>query len=52
MSRYKIAGLPWGGKIGHRVDDCKTSEEVIKKAGLDFNVEKCELVARMPFSIN
>jgi phage/plasmid-like protein (TIGR03299 family) len=49
---YKVNGLPWGGKLGIDVQDCNTSEEVIKKAGLDFFVEKCELVAKMPFSIN
>ena len=51
MSRYVAAGLPWGSKIGHDVTDCATSKEVLEKAGLNFNVEKCELVARMPFSI-
>lgn len=50
--KFEAYGLPWGGKVGHDVKDCKTSEEVIKKAGLDFNVEKCELVAKMPFTIS
>ena len=50
--KYDAYGLPWGGKIGKDVKDCKTSEEVIKKAGLDFMVDKCELVAKMPFSIH
>ena len=49
---YYANGLPWGGKIGTDVKECETSEDVIKKAKLDFTVEKCELVARMPFNIN
>ena len=28
--KYDAYGLPWGGKIGKDVKDCKTSEEVIK----------------------
>ena len=50
--KFDVYGLPWGGKIGKDVTDCKTSEEVIKKAGLDFMVDKCELVAKMPFNIH
>ena len=34
--KFDVYGLPWGGKMGKDVTDCKTSEEVIKKAGLDF----------------
>lgn len=49
--KFEAYGLPWGGKLGKNVTDCETSEEVIQKAGLDFQVEKCELVARMPFSL-
>lgn len=45
-------GLPWGGKIGTNVQNCTTSREVLEAANLNFHVEKCELVARMPFSIN
>ena len=52
MGKYGAYGLPWGGKIGHNVSDCATSKEVLNKAGLNFSVEKCELVARMPFSLN
>lgn len=52
MSRYRVAGLPWGGKIGKDVTDCTTSREVLEKAGLNFQVEKCDLMARMPFTIN
>ena len=49
--KFDVYGLPWGGKMGKDVTDCKTSEEVIKKAGLDFIVDKCDLVAKMPFNI-
>ena len=51
MSRYYVKGLPWSCGIGKDVQDCVTTEEVMKKSGLDFQVDKCELVARMPFSI-
>ena len=44
--------IPWGGELGHSIKDCTTSREVMEKVGLDFYVDKCELVARMPFSIN
>lgn len=52
MSKYAANGLPWGGKIGTNVTECTTSREVLEKARLDFHVEKCELVAKMPFSIH
>lgn len=51
MNKYGSYGLPWGDKIGTDVHDCATTEDVIKTAGLDFMVDKCELVARMPFNI-
>lgn len=49
MSRYTVNGAPWA--IGKDVSDCKSSAEVMHKAGLDFIVDKCELMARMPFGI-
>lgn len=49
---YNAVGLPWRSKIGTDVSNCANVEEVLEKAGLDFYVEKCELVARMPFSLN
>ena len=53
MSRkYAAYGLPWGSKIGKDVTKCMTSSDVIHEAGLDWSVEKCDLVAKMPFSIN
>lgn len=51
MSKYSINGLPWSSGIGIKVTDCTTSREVMEKAGLDFTVEKCELFAKMPFSL-
>lgn len=52
MSKYAINGLPWSGPFATDVTDCKTAREVMEKAKLNFNVDKCELVAKMPFSIN
>lgn len=52
MSRYTRTGLPWASGLGKNVDGIQSSNEVIKQAGLDFIVKKCELVAKMPFSIN
>lgn len=49
---YYSKGLPWSSGIGKDVKDCTSAREVMQKAGLDFNVEKCELVAKMPFRIN
>lgn len=49
MSRYTVNGAPWA--IGKDVSDCKTSAEVMHKADLDFIVDKCDLMARMPFGI-
>lgn len=51
MSKYRVNGLPWGSGIGKDVSNCKTSREVMEEAGLDFFVDKCNLVAEMPFSI-
>lgn len=48
--RFHRHDVPWA--IGTDVRDCHTAREVIEKAGLDFYVDKCELVARMPFSVN
>lgn len=50
MSRYTVNGAPWA--IGKNVSDCKSAAEVIHKAGLNFTVDKCDLMARMPFGTN
>lgn len=55
MSRnvfYTRKGLPWHGSFATDVSDCVTAQEVMHKANLDFMVEKCELVACMPFSLH
>lgn len=52
MSRYIKNGLPWHSGIGKDVSDCTTAREVIEKAGLNWSVNKCELVAKMPFIVN
>lgn len=49
MSRLQAVGKPWA--LGIDVHDCNTSREVMEKAKLDFVVKKCELSARMPFTI-
>ena len=49
MARYTVTGEPWA--IGTDVSDCETSYEVMQKAGLDFIIDKCDLMARMPFGI-
>ena len=45
---YAVKGAPfrYGGAIN--VENCKTAAEVMAAAGLDWNVAKCELVAKMP----
>ena len=46
---FRIKGIPFKFKGAINVEDCKTAEEVIIKAGLDWEVAKCPLVAKMPF---
>lgn len=45
---YRIKGTPWTYKGSVNVSDCKTSQEVMEKAALDWNVAKCPLFAEMP----
>ena len=52
MAQQIRVGYPWSHGIGQDVKDCKTAQEVIEKAGLNFVVDKCQLVAKMPFSLN
>lgn len=47
MSRYIVKGVPFRTKCAVNVEDCTTSEEVIKKAGLDWSVDKCYIYAAM-----
>lgn len=43
-----IKGEPFRFKGTKNVEDCKTSEEVMIKSGLDWEVDKCELYGKMP----
>lgn len=52
MATHRINGLPWASGIGVDVKDCTTSREVMQQAKLDWTVKKCELMAKMPFTIN
>ena len=45
---YKVKGKPWAYSGAIDVSDCATAKEVMLKAGLNFNVAKCELVGKMP----
>ena len=49
MSKFNRGGLPW--VLGTDVSNCTTAQEVMKVAGLDWSVQKCELVGKMPFRI-
>lgn len=49
---YTVKGMPFRYKGAVNVEDCKTSEDVMSSAGLNWNVSKCELVAKMPIHIN
>lgn len=52
MSYYVAKGVPWRYKGVTDVTDCKTSEDVIAKAHLDWEVDKCELYGKMSVNIN
>ena len=52
MSKYPTRGLAWGTNWTIDVSDCKTSADVMEKAKMNWDVDKCELVAEMPFGIN
>ena len=45
---FKIKGIPFRYKGAINVEDCETAEDAIVKAGLDWTVAKCPLVAKMP----
>lgn len=48
MSRYAVKGAPFRYKGAVNVEDCKSSIDVMEKSGLDWEVEKCTLYAKMP----
>ena len=39
---YKVKGKPWAYSGAIDVSDCATAKEVMLKAGLNFNVAKCD----------
>ena len=45
---YITKGKPWTYKGAINVENCKTAAEVMSAADLDWQVAKCELVAKMP----
>lgn len=45
-------GAPFRYNGAINVENCKTAEEVIKQANLDWSVEKCPIFGQMPMSIN
>lgn len=45
---YLVKGKPWAYQGAVNVENCKTAAEVMSAAGLNWNVAKCELVAKMP----
>lgn len=47
---YEVKGAPFRYNGAINVENCKTAEEVMTAAGLNWNVAKCELVAKMPVS--
>ena len=49
---YSVKGKPWIIPGAKNVEKCTTSKEVMEAAGLDFTVDKCELVSKMPFDIS
>lgn len=49
---YAVKGMPFRYKGSVNVEDCVTAEEVMTSAGLNWEVAKCELVAKMPIHHN
>lgn len=45
---YGVKGAPFRYKGSVNVENCKTSQDVMEAAGLNWEVAKCELVAKMP----
>lgn len=45
---YLVKGKPWTYRGSVNVENCKTAAEIMSAAGLNWNVAKCELVAKMP----
>lgn len=49
---YAVKGAPFRYRGAINVEECKTAADVMSAAGLDWQVSKCELVAKMPIHIN
>lgn len=49
---YQVIGKPWQFAGATNVTDCKTSEECMIKAGLDFEVDKTPLYAKIALDVN
>lgn len=49
---YVVKGAPFRYRGAVNIENCKTAAEVMSVAGLDWNVAKCELVAKMPLHQN
>ena len=47
---YLVKGVPFRFKGAIDVEDCKSSAEVMQKAGLNWTVDKCEMYANMPLT--
>ena len=45
---YNVKGVPWSNGIATNVEDCIAARDVMQKAGLDWRVAKCSLLAQMP----
>jgi phage/plasmid-like protein (TIGR03299 family) len=45
---YAVKGAPFRYRGAVNVEECKTAADVMFAAGLDWEVAKCELVAKMP----
>ena len=44
---YKVKGAPWDYPGVKYVQNCKTAADVMSAAGLDWEVDKCEVYAAM-----
>lgn len=49
---YIVKGAPFKYKGAIDVSQCKTSEEVMVKAGLNWTTAKCEVVGKMPIDFD
>lgn len=49
---YEVKGAPFRYRGAIDVSDCISSLEVMEKAGLDWDVSKCELYGKMPVDLN